>query len=189
MNKVVPFFNGCVSFVAFITILALVIYMLIAFVTGTFDVALTMFDTLFLSPAERQSILNTVNSDFLHNVAVLLILMKAYRILIEYMRFHHIDIKFMVEIGIIASVLELLFNSTNYSEHMQMVLAALAVSFLGFYVFRYDNLLKAMQESQAAMCEAMNKKIVAEPAPETTVAKKTTRKTTAKKTTRKTAAK
>ena len=156
MERVVPFFNGCVSFVAFITMLALVIYMLIAFVTGTFDVALLMFDTVFLEPADRQAIINNLNSEFLHNVAVLLILMKAYRILVEYMKYHHIDIKFMVEIGIIACVLELLFNSVSYTEHMQMVLATLAVTFLGFYVFKYDNLLKAMKESQKLMLK--NKK-------------------------------
>jgi len=151
MNKVVPFFNGCVSFVAFITMLALVIYMLVAFVTGTFDVAVSMFNTVFLEPTERQAVFNVLNGEFLHNVAVLLILMKAYRILVEYMRFHHIDIKFMVEIGIIACILELLFNSVQYTEHMQMVLGVLAVTFLGLYVFRYDNLVKAMKDSQKEM--------------------------------------
>lgn len=151
MDRVVPFFNGCVSFVAFITMLALVIYMLIAFVTGTFDVALLMFDTVFLEPVARQSIFNDLNGEFLHNVAVLLILMKAYRILVNYMRYHHIDIKFMVEIGIIACVLELLFNSVEYTEHMQMVLAFLAVAFLALYVFKYDNLVKSMSDAQREM--------------------------------------
>lgn len=151
MDRLVPFFNGCVSFVAFITTLALVIYMLIAFVTGTFDVAILLFDTVFLEPGERQSIINGLNAEFLHNVAVLLILMKAYRILVEYMRYHHIDIKFMVEIGIIACVLELLFNSTQYTEHMQTVLAAVAVTFLALYVFKYDNLSKSMKDAQQSL--------------------------------------
>ncbi len=157
MDRVVPFFNGCVSFVAFITTLALVIYMLIAFVTGTFDVALLMFDTVFLEPSERQSVINVLNGEFLHNVAVLLILMKAYRILVEYMKHHHIDIKFMVEIGIIACILELLFNSVHYTEHMQTVLAGMAVAFLGFYVFKYDNLLKSMKDAQKEMSKMVKK--------------------------------
>ena len=58
---------------------------------------------------KRGDIFNTINSDFLHNVAVLIVLMKSYRILVEYMRFRHIDMKFMLEIGIIACILELLF--------------------------------------------------------------------------------
>ncbi len=151
MERTVPFLNACLSFVAFITALALVIYMLIAFVTGVFDVALLMFDTVFLEPAERQTILSGVNAEFLHNIAILIILMKAYRILVEYMRHHHIDIKYMVEIGIIACVLELLFNSQTYTEHMQMVLAAVAVLFLAIYAFKYENIVKAMKDSRKEM--------------------------------------
>lgn len=151
MERTVPFLNGCISFVAFITALALVIYMLIAFVSGVFDVSLLMFDTVFLEPAERQVILNGVNSEFLHNIAVLLILMKAYRILVEYMRYHHIDIKYMVEIGIIACILELLFNSQSYTEDMRMLLAVIAVAFLGIYAFKYESFVKAMKDSQKEM--------------------------------------
>jgi len=150
MDRTVPFLNGCISFVAFITALALVVYMLIAFISGMFDVALLMFDTVFLEPMERQTIFNSLNADFLHNIAVLLILMKAYRILVEYMKYHHIDIKYMVEIGIIACVLELLFNSKYYTSDMQMILAALCVAFLAIYAFRYDALSKASQDAQKA---------------------------------------
>ena len=151
MERTVPFLNGCVSFVVFITTLALVIYMLIAFVSGVFDVSLLMFDTVFLEPAERQTILNAINGDFLHNIAVLLILMKAYRILVEYMRYHHIDIKYMVEIGIVACVLELLFNSQGYTESMQMLLAGMAVAFLAIYAFRYESFVRAMNDSKQMM--------------------------------------
>ena len=150
MNRTVPFLNGCISFVAFITALSLVIYMLIAFVTGVFDVSLTMFDTLFLDPAERQPIFNVINGEFLHNIAVLLILMKAYRILVEYMRYHHIDIKFMVEIGIIAGILELLFNFKQYTDDMRLILAGMSVLFLAVYAFRYDVLAKASKDAQKA---------------------------------------
>lgn len=155
MNRTVPFLNGCISFVAFITALALVIYMLIAFITGMFDVSLLMFDTIFLEPDKRQAIFNSINADFLHNIAVLLILMKAYRILVAYMKYHHIDIKFMVEIGIIACVLELLFNFQQYTEDMQMVLAGISVLFLAVYAFRYDALAKASKDAQKEHAKAM----------------------------------
>ena len=151
MERTVPFLNGCISFVAFITALALVVYMLIAFVTGMFDVGMLMFETVFLEAAERQEILNVVNADFLHNIAVLLILMKAYRILVEYMRYHHIDIKYMVEIGIIACVLELLFNFNAYTEDMRLVLAGVCISFLAIYAFKYETFVKAMKDSQKEM--------------------------------------
>ena len=128
--------------------LALVLYMLIAFVTGVFDVSLLMFNTVFLEPAVRQSIFSGITGDFLHNIAILLILMKAYRILVEYMRFHHIDIKYTIEIGIIACVLELLFNNSSYSMPMQIILAALSVSFVAVYAFRYEALAKASKDAQ-----------------------------------------
>jgi len=148
MERTVPFLNGCISFVAFITALALVVYMLIAFITGMFDVSLLMFETVFMDPAERQSIFNTLNGDFLHNVAILIVLMKAYRILVEYMRFRHIDMKFMLEIGIIACLLELLFNSMTYTDHMQMVLAFLAIGLVTVYAFKYETFVKSKKDSQ-----------------------------------------
>ena len=148
MEKTVPFLNACISFIAFVTALSLVIYMLVAFLSGMFDLSLLMYDTVFLGPSERQVIFNTLNSDFLHNIAVLLILMKAYKILVGYMKYHHIDIKFVVEIGIITVVLELLFNSQQYSESMRMVMASMAVAFLVVYAFKYDTLLKATKDAQ-----------------------------------------
>ena len=110
MEVFVRFLNQGLSFVAFLTAATLVLYMLVVIVTGTLDVANLMLDTLLLEPNDRQTVFNGLNSEFLHNVAVLLILMKAYRILIEYMRYHHIDLKYMVEIVVVACVLELLFE-------------------------------------------------------------------------------
>lgn len=122
--------------------------MLVSFVTGTFDVALQIFDTIFLDPADRQQILNALNVEFLHTIALLIVLMKAYRILVEYMRWYHIDIKYMMEIGIIASVLELMFNYQNYSEDMRYIFLGIAVSFATIYAFRHNTLVEAMKESR-----------------------------------------
>jgi hypothetical protein len=148
MERTVPFLNICISFVTFITAVSLVVYMLVAFVTGTYDVALQIFDTIFLEPAERQSIFNALNVEFLHTIALLIVLMKAYRILVEYMRWYHVDIKYMMEIGIIASVLELLFNYQSYSPDMRYIFLGIAVSFAAIYAFRHDTLVKAMRESR-----------------------------------------
>ena len=168
MELFIRFLNRGLSFVAFITAAALVVYMLVVFITGTLDVANLMLDTVLLEPDERQSIFNALNSDFLHNIAVLLVLMKAYRILVEYMRYHHIDIKYMVEIVIIASVLELLFNYTEFTPDMRLVLLGLAVSFLGIYAFRYDTLVQALKDTQAKVAQqnaAMPEPAVAPPKP------------------------
>ncbi|HMA78994.1 MAG TPA: hypothetical protein VKP88_07780 [Candidatus Paceibacterota bacterium] len=207
MERTVPFLNICISFVTFITAVSLVVYMLVAFVTGTYDVALQIFDTIFLEPAERQSIFNALNVEFLHTIALLIVLMKAYRILVEYMRWYHVDIKYMMEIGIIASVLELLFNYQSYSPDMRYIFLGIAVSFAAIYAFRHDTLVKAMRESRREnhewLCDdhetvletnALGKSeptAVPEdelPAPRTRTAKKVTKKAV-KKTTRKVARK
>lgn len=148
MERTVPFLNGCISFVAFVTALTLVVYMLVVIVTGTIDVAYDIFNMFFLEDAERKATFNILNAEFLHNIAILLILMKAYRILVEYMRFHHIDIKFMVEITVIACALELLFNYASYSIEMRYILLGLSASFLGLYVFGYKSLKQASKDSQ-----------------------------------------
>lgn len=143
MEKTVPFLNRCISFVAFVTALTLVVYMLVVIVTGTVDVVNEIYRMALAEPDQRDALFNLLNAEFLHNVAVLLILMKAYRVLVEYMRYHHIDIKYMVEIAIIACVLELLFNYSAYSVEMRYIFLGLAVSFLGFYVFGYKHLRQA----------------------------------------------
>lgn len=194
MERTVPFLNICISFVTFITAVSLVVYMLVSFVTGTYDVGLQIFDTIFLEPAERQVILNALNVEFLHTIALLIVLMKAYRILVEYMRWYHIDIKYMMEIGIIASVLELMFNYQSYSPDMRYIFLGIAVSFAAIYAFRHDTLVSAMRESRREnhewLCddhEAVLESELGVP-PVEPVAKKTTKKT-AKKTSKKVARK
>lgn len=152
MELLVRILNKALSFVAFLTAATLVVYMLVVIVTGTLDVANLMLGTVLLDPAERQSIFNGLNPEFLHNVAVLIVLMKAYRILIEYMRYHHIDIKYMVEIAIIACVLEILFNYKEYSENMLWIFLTLSVTFLALYTFKYDVLVRAIKDTQDKVC-------------------------------------
>lgn len=101
-----------------------------------------------------------------------------------------------MEIGIIASVLELLFNYQNYSQDMRYIFLGVAVSFAAIYAFRHDTLVRAMKESRDENQQWINDDHVARletstiPKVETTeeempVIKKTVRKTTRKRVTRK----
>lgn len=179
MESFVRVLNFCVSFVAFITASALVLFMLVGFVTGIYDIVLIMMDTVFMDPIERREIFDAVNTQFLHTIAVLIILMKAYRILVEYMRYHHIDIKYIVEIGIIACVLELLFNYGDYTEDMRLILLGLGIGFLAIYAFRYDALKKAMEDTQK-----MAQKVIAQKEAKEKAATKSATKTATKKVTK-----
>lgn len=148
MDRTVPFLNACVSFVVFITTVTLVLYMVISFATGVFDVIQLLRETALLDSEERQTIFKALNSGFLHNIAILIILLQVYRILVEYLRQRQLELKSVVEIVIIASVLELLFNFQQYTPDMRIVLAALGITFLGLYAFRYDVLGRFLNDNK-----------------------------------------
>lgn len=137
MERTVPFFNGCISFVAFIAVFVLVVYMLVVFVAGMFDIGLNVMSTIFTDTAERQSIFIAVNSDMLYNFAVLIMLMKAYQVLVGFMKEKRANIENVVELSIAVSLLELIFNSSAYSDQMQRVLAIMAAVLFATYTFRY----------------------------------------------------
>ena len=57
----------------------------------------------------------------------MILLVKAYKIVTSYADDHHVDIRYMIEIAIIGSILELLFNASGYTPIMQIVFAILAL--------------------------------------------------------------
>ncbi len=141
MERTVPFLNGCISFVAFIASLLLIVYMLTLFLAGAFDIALLVFDTIFLDPSDRQDLLAVVTVNFLYNFAVLLILMKVFAMLTGYLKTKTVSVKEVVEVAIVTSVLQLLFNPTAYTETTQMVLAAMASVMFAVYAFGLQTFL------------------------------------------------
>lgn len=143
MERTVPFLNGCISFISFISALSLVVYMLVVFVSGIFDISLTVFSTVFIEPTERQRILSEISQAVLHTFAFLLILIQVFRLFIEFMRSHVLSVQHTIELVIVVTVLELLFNSQAYPEQMQLVLAGAGVIFSAIYAFGYKNLALA----------------------------------------------
>lgn len=77
---------------------------------------------------------------FLHTIAYAIILIKAYRILVSYVETHHLNIKFLVEISIIAAALEIIFNTSAHSDFVLGVFAIFGVANLLMYLFFYDRL-------------------------------------------------
>lgn len=56
----------------------------------------------------------------IHAVPITIILIKAYKILLEYAKTQHVNIKYVLEIAITAPVVEIIFNFTGY-DHVQLV--------------------------------------------------------------------
>lgn len=79
--------------------------------------------------------MDTYSRRALHAIAEILILIKAYRILVSYLRTHHISVEYIVEISIIASAIELLFASEMHSVYTQIIFAGFGLSNLVIYLY------------------------------------------------------
>jgi hypothetical protein len=129
--------SGYVYFVAF----TLVLYMVSTLVTGVLGVATSLLDlslsakSILTSP-ER----NSLELDLLHTIAFTIVLVKAYKILIAYAETRHINLKFLVEIAIIAPTIELLFNPKHYTFPVMILMAAFAFANLVAYLYFYTTL-------------------------------------------------
>jgi uncharacterized membrane protein (DUF373 family) len=82
------------------------------------------------------------------------VLVKAYKILIAYAETRHINLKFLVEIAIIAPTIELIFNPKNYSLPVMVVMASFAFANLVAYLFFYTTLKTVSRDYiHENMCE------------------------------------
>lgn len=79
----------------------------------------------------------------LYSVAIVIILVKAYRILLFYMNKHHVSIKYIVEIAIIAPAIELIFVPGGRSLELNIVYAVFSLGSLLIYVMYFRNLCEA----------------------------------------------
>lgn len=94
-----------------------VIGMLILFMAGGFIKGFINLAQLFFEQRKAPT------DQMLHVIAVTLIFVKAYKILASYYLDHHISIKFLVEIAIIACTVEVLFNAKDMELPLLIVLA------------------------------------------------------------------
>lgn len=112
-----------VSAIILISIFMLIAFTLAFFVKGFFNIA-HEFITEQEPPTER----------IFHGIAVILIFVKAYKILVSYYLDHHISIRLIVEIAIIATTIEILFNAKNLELPLLIVLAFYGIANLIVYL-------------------------------------------------------
>lgn len=74
----------------------------------------------------------------LHAAALLLVLLKALRILVSYLVTYHVRLHHIVEIAVIASVLEIVFAYDRHSIAVDILFASFAIVNLLILVFFYD---------------------------------------------------
>lgn len=84
-----------------------------------------------LSIASKMSI--TLTEEILSVVTIILVLVKAFKILISYSKHHHIEIKPLVEIAIIALLMEVVFNFAAHSMPINWLFAVFGLGLLVIY--------------------------------------------------------
>lgn len=134
MNYVV---SGYAYFVAF----TLVLYMVSSFATGLISLVTGLLDIstsakAILAAPET----GALELKLLHTIAFTIVLIKAYKILISYAQTRQVNIKFVVEMAIIAPTIEILFNIRNYSVEVNTLFAGFAFCNLVAYLFFYKTL-------------------------------------------------
>jgi uncharacterized membrane protein (DUF373 family) len=128
--------SGYVYFVAF----TLVLYMVTSLVTGVWSVVTGLLDISSSAKALASAERTALELNLLHTIAFTIVLVKAYKILISYAQTRHINIKFLIEIAIIAPTIEIIFNSRNYSIELNVLFASFAILNLVAYLFFYSTI-------------------------------------------------
>jgi uncharacterized membrane protein (DUF373 family) len=148
--------NFVVSGYVYFVVLILVLYMVSSLVAGVFNLATGLLDLAssargIISSPERTAL----ELNLLHTIAFTIVLVKAYKILIAYAETRHINIKFLVEIAIIAPTIELIFNTRDYALETNILFASFALANLVAYLFFYKTLKKA-SDDYLKECETAN---------------------------------
>lgn len=92
---------------------------------------LSDFSEAGLTKASQMSI--TLTEEILSVVTIILVLVKSFKILISYSKHHHIEIKPLVEIAIIALLMEVVFNFWAHSMAINWLFAVFGLGLLVIY--------------------------------------------------------
>ncbi len=114
-----------------------IMYMTLFLVYKVFSVIVIHFSYLsdfseeWLSLASKMSI--TLTEEILSVITIILVLVKAFKILISYSKHQHIEIKPLVEIAIIALLMEVVFNFWAHSMPINWLFAVFGLWLLIIY--------------------------------------------------------
>lgn len=144
-----------VSSYVYVIMLTLVAYMFITLVEGAQFIFASITNLpVFLSDDPEAILTEQVHFGLLHTIAFAIVLVKAYKILQSYAETQHINLKFLVEIAIIAPTVELLFNTTTYSLGINILFAAFGFANLAAYLFFYDTLKMVSHDYELRQSES-----------------------------------
>ncbi len=117
------------SLVVFLVILILASYTAIVLWIGSQEIFIQLFSGI--DGEERQL-------RIMHAVARTIIVLKAYRILVSYLRTHHVTVKYMLEIAFVACVVELFFAYDLHDIETKIVFAVFGLVGVALYLYFYE---------------------------------------------------
>lgn len=133
--KFPQFVDKIVNIYTYSAVIALVIYMLFSLTQSLYFVIDGTFWWSGNAPTIKQE-------DILHTVALTIVLVKAYKVLLEYAKTQHINIKYIIEIAIIAPTIEIIFNPGAYDLAHIIFMWIFSTIMTILYLFFYNTLKK-----------------------------------------------
>lgn len=80
--------------------------------------------------------------NIVHNIAYIIVLLKAYKIMVYYFRYQNLSIKYLVQIAIIAPAIEVIFAINDQSLWINILYASFSLANLLIYIIYYKELDK-----------------------------------------------
>jgi len=140
MKTTKKYFDKTISAITLVFAVMLVVYMVVLVAVNAmafFEMIMGLIKNVLAGIPINMPDFNSISIAFLHGIAIFIILIKAYKILMSYAQHHHVSIKYIAEIAIIAGILEVLFNTNAYSWGTLTVMTLMSVSTLAIYIWKY----------------------------------------------------
>lgn len=138
-EKCLSLMDKTVSVYALFVALWLIIFMLSTFSVGVINFIRNFYAVLVVpSGVFDADKLFLIQKEVLNGIALAIVMIKAYVILISYAKTHHINLKLLVEIAIIAPTIELIFNINSYDVTFAIIMSLFAFANLVVYIYFYE---------------------------------------------------
>ena len=128
-EAVITWLDRFFSLIVLLVILLLATYSAIVLWMGSQEIFVLLFSGI--GGEER-------NLRMMHAVARTILVLKAYRILVSYLRTHHVTVKYMLEIAFVACVVELFFAYDLHDSQTKMIFAVFGLVGVALYLYFYE---------------------------------------------------
>lgn len=91
--------------------------------------------------------------NFLRDIAFVLVLVKAYRVLIFYFETMHVSIRYLIEISFVAPAIEIIFAYHDKPWWLIVLLTAFSALNLVVYLLFYDKIVEIDKETVGSVLE------------------------------------